>query len=270
MQDQTSTPAPLPQDATLDRRRLLLSAAGLSAAALGGVALPASACARPRGSSAALPQAREVPAAFTLPALPYGYGELEPVIGKRIMELHHGAHHKAYVDKLCAAIDKHPALYSKAPEELLADLSQVPEDIRQAVRDHGGGHVNHSAFWRWMAPPAEAAREPGGELAAALASTFGDLPRFQEAFNAAGSARFGSGWVWLVWSAAGRLEVLSTPNQDSPISAGQVPLLGNDVWEHAYYLSYENRRGDYLKAWWRLVDWAPVEASFLAAKAKRG
>lgn len=265
-------PAPLPSDATLDRRRLLLSAAGLSAAALGGVALPASAsaCARPRGSAALLPQAREVPAAFTLPALPYGYGELEPVIGKRIMELHHGAHHKTYVDKLCAAIDKHPTLYAKAPEELLADLSKVPEEIRQAVRDHGGGHVNHSAFWGWMAPPAEASRQPGGELAAAIASAFGDLPRFQEAFNAAGSARFGSGWVWLVWNAEGRLEVLSTPNQDAPISNGQIPLLGNDVWEHAYYLSYENRRGDYLKAWWRLVDWAPVEASFLAAKAKRG
>jgi superoxide dismutase, Fe-Mn family len=256
---------PARPSSSLDRRHLLKGAAGISAAALAGAALPAAACAGPRAGTAA--QAREVPEPYTLPALPFAYNALEPVIGARIMELHQGMHHRAYVDKLCAAIDKHPALYAQAPSELLKDLNQVPEDIRQAVRDHGGGHVNHSAFLRWMVPPSETPRQPEGELAAAIASVFGDQTRFQEAFNAAGGARFGSGWVWLVWNAEGRFEVLSTPNQDSPISSGSTPLLGNDVWEHAYYLTYENRRGDYLKAWWRVVDWQRVGELFLAAKA---
>src|SRR5262245_56290180 len=172
--------------------------------------------------------------AFTLPPLPYPVNALEPAIDAKTMEIHHGKHHKAYVDNLNAAVAKHPELAKKPLTELLAGLNQVPEDVRTAVRNNGGGHFNHSLFWELMAPRGG---EPTGQLAAALASTFGDFAKFQGAFKDAALKRFGSGWAWLV-SDGGRLKIDSTANQDSPVTAGQKPLLGLDVWEHAFYLKY--------------------------------
>jgi superoxide dismutase, Fe-Mn family len=194
--------------------------------------------------------------AHTLPPLPYPTNALEPHIDAQTMEIHHGKHHNAYVTNLNAALEKAPELQDKPLEELLRNLSSVPEAIRNAVRNNGGGHWNHSQFWPSMGP--NGGGEPTGKLADAIRSAFGDFAKFKEAFNAAGAARFGSGWVWLV-NENGRLAVTSTPNQDNPLMDGKAPpILGNDVWEHAYYLKYQNRRPDYLKAWWNTVNWDEV------------
>ena len=192
----------------------------------------------------------------TLPPLPYPNNALEPHIDAQTMEIHHDKHHGAYVTNLNAALDKAPELKDKPLDELLKNLSAVPEAIRTAVRNNGGGHWNHSQFWKTMAPKAGGA--PTGKLADAINSAFGDFEKFKEQFQAAGVARFGSGWVWLV-KEGGKLAITSTPNQDNPIMDGKpAPILGNDVWEHAYYLKYQNRRPDYLKAWWNTVNWGEV------------
>jgi len=201
--------------------------------------------------------------AHELPPLSYGFDALEPHIDAQTMEIHHDKHHGGYVTKLNAALEKHADLAAKSAEELLKDLSAVPEDIRTAVRNNGGGHANHTMFWAIMGP--NGGGTPSGELAEAIDSAFGGFENFQNAFNDAGATRFGSGWAWLVLE-GGRLEVTSTPNQDNPISDGAVPIMGNDVWEHAYYLKYQNKRPEYLKAWWNVVNWDEVAKRFAAAK----
>lgn len=196
----------------------------------------------------------------TLPPLPYATNALEPHIDAQTMETHHGKHHNAYVTNLNAALEKAPELADKPIDELLKNLSGVPEAIRSAVRNNGGGHWNHSQFWKTMAPGGGGA--PTGKLADAITAAFGDFEKFKEQFNAAGVGRFGSGWVWLV-KEGGKLAITSSPNQDNPLMEGKsAPILGNDVWEHAYYLKYQNRRPDYLKAWWNTVNWAEVAKRF--------
>ena len=202
--------------------------------------------------------------AFTLPDLPFAFHALEPHIDARTMEIHHDKHHGAYVTNLNAAIEKAPELAKKSLEELLAGLNAVPEAVRTAVRNNGGGHWNHSAFWTWIAP--KAGGEPSGALGDAIKSTFGGFAKFKEQFAAAGVGRFGSGWAWLLRS-GGKLTITSTPNQDNPLMDGTAPadvLLGLDVWEHAYYLKYQNRRPDYITAWWNVVNWKEVEKRFTA------
>lgn len=190
-----------------------------------------------------------------LPKLPYAFDALEPHLDARTMEIHHGKHHAGYVDNLNKALAGHPQLQSWSVEDLVRRLADVPEAIRTAVRNNGGGHLNHTWFWGWMSP--RGGGEPTGGLAQAISSTFGSLESFREEFAKAGLARFGSGWVWLV-SQDGKLAITSTPNQDNPLTDGATPLLGCDVWEHAYYLKYQNRRADYLKAWWNVVHWSAV------------
>lgn len=197
----------------------------------------------------------------TLPPLPYDYAALEPHIDAQTMQIHHGKHHQAYVSNLNAALDKHPEWHQKSLEELLTGLDSVPADIRTAVRNNAGGHQNHTQFWMWMAP--HAGGDPTGELAEALQSTFGSVAAFKQRFEAA-AMLFGSGWAWLVLS-GGRLDVVSTPNQDSPLMTGNIPILGLDVWEHAYYLRYQNRRADYVAAWWNVVNWKAVARHYDAA-----
>ena len=198
--------------------------------------------------------------AFTLPPLPYPTNALEPHIDAQTMEIHHGKHHNAYVTNLNAALEKAPELADKSLDDLLRNLNSVPEAVRTAVRNNGGGHWNHSQFWKTMAPNAGGA--PTGKLAAAIDAAFGDFEKFKEAFQTAGAGRFGSGWVWLV-NEGGKLAITSTPNQDNPLMDGKAPpILGNDVWEHAYYLKYQNRRPDYLKAWWNTVNWEEVGKRF--------
>jgi superoxide dismutase, Fe-Mn family len=201
--------------------------------------------------------------AFEVPPLPYPYGALEPTIDAQTMTLHHDKHHAAYVTNLNAAIEKHPDLASKSAEDLLRDLNAVPEDIRAAVRNNGGGHVNHSMFWTIMGPGKGG--EPKGALGDAIRSTFGDFESFKKLFGDTGVKQFGSGWVWLVRAKDGKLTVVSTANQDNPMSSGLAPIMGNDVWEHAYYLKYQNRRADYLSAWWNVVDWDAIAHRFEAA-----
>ncbi len=199
----------------------------------------------------------------TLPQLPYAYDALESVISKEIMELHHGKHHEAYVKNLNDALEKFPELFEKTVEELLMDLDALPEEIRMAVRNNGGGHVNHSIFWEIMRPVKDSAKAtPEGALFEEITKRFGSFADFQAKFNEAGAKRFGSGWVWLVRTKEGNLDVLSTANQDNPMSEGHMPIMGNDVWEHAYYLQYKNVRPDYLKAWWNVVNWEAVEKRF--------
>ncbi|MEL6714161.1 MAG: superoxide dismutase [Planctomycetota bacterium] len=202
--------------------------------------------------------------AFEVPALPFELDALEPYINKRTMELHHGLHHRAYVTKFNGAVEG-TDLASKSAEEIIKDLDSVPENIRTAVRNNGGGHVNHSIFWSIMGP--NKGGEPAGELGEAIKSTFGSFDNFKEKFNGAGGGQFGSGWVWLVMTPEGKLDVVATPNQGTPMSQGHHVIMGNDVWEHAYYLTYENRRPEYLKAWWNVVDFDAVAARFAAAKA---
>jgi len=204
--------------------------------------------------------------AHELPKLPYDFAALEPHIDAQTMQIHHDKHHQAYVNNLNAALDKHPELYGKTVANLLRDISAVPEDIRTAVRNNGGGHHNHSLFWTIMAPPGKGGGgEPGGELAAAIKRAFGGFSAVKEQLSTAAATRFGSGWAWLAVS-GDRLEVFSTANQDSPLMEGKVPLLGLDVWEHAYYLKYQNRRPDYIAAWWNVVNWPDVAKRYEAAR----
>jgi superoxide dismutase, Fe-Mn family len=193
--------------------------------------------------------------AHSLPPLPYPHDALEPHIDKQTMEIHHGKHHAAYVNNLNAALEKHPDLQSKSVEDLISGLSTVPEAIRTAVRNNGGGHANHTLFWQIMGPNAGGA--PTGAIAEAINGAFGGFDKFKEELKKAGVGRFGSGWAWLVES-GGKLSIESTANQDSPLMEGKKVILGVDVWEHAYYLKYQNRRPDYLDAWWNVVNWAEV------------
>ena len=198
--------------------------------------------------------------AHQLPPLPYDFGALEPHIDAQTMQIHHDKHHGTYVTNLNAAVEKHPELGSKSAEDLIKNLNAVPEDVRTAVRNNGGGHVNHSMFWQIMAP--KAGGEPSGKVGDAIKQTFGSFAEFQTKFNDAGTKRFGSGWVWLVRTKDGKLDIISTANQDNPMMEGHWPIMGNDVWEHAYYLKYKNVRADYLKAWWNVVNWREVEKRF--------
>ena len=193
--------------------------------------------------------------AHSLPPLPYATDALEPHIDKQTMEIHHGKHHAAYVNNLNTALEKHPDLQSKSVEDLIGGISTVPEDIRTAVRNNGGGHANHSMFWQIMAPNADG--PPTGAIADAITSSFASFDAFKEQFAKAGVGRFGSGWAWLV-DTGGKLAIESTPNQDSPLMDGKKAVFGLDVWEHAYYLKYQNRRPDYIGAWWNVVNWAEI------------
>lgn len=199
----------------------------------------------------------------TLPELSYDYNALEPHIDAKTMEIHHTKHHQTYINNLNAALESHPELQDKPVEDLIRDLGSVPEAIRVAVRNNGGGHLNHSMFWTVMGPGAGG--QPSGDLASAIDSAFGSFSDFQDAFAKAGATRFGSGWAWLCVD-GGKLVVTSTPNQDNPVTDGLTPILGLDVWEHAYYLNYQNRRPDYIKAWWNVVNWDQVSANLSAAK----
>ena len=196
--------------------------------------------------------------AFELPNLPYGFDALEPHIDTATMQIHHGKHHQAYVNNLNAAIEKAPELAGKSLDELMRGINDVPEAVRTAVRNNGGGHWNHSMFWKWMAP--NAGGQPGGAVAKAIDSSFGGFDKFKEQWAAAGAGRFGSGWVWLV-NDGGKLSIASTPNQDNPLMEGKSAILGLDVWEHAYYLRYQNKRPDYISAWFNVVNWDAVEES---------
>jgi Fe-Mn family superoxide dismutase len=198
---------------------------------------------------------------FTLPTLPYGFDALEPFIDKTTMEIHHGKHHAAYIANVNKALESAPDLAGKSLEQLLANNAALaPEAIRTAVRNNGGGHLNHSMFWTIMGPNAGGA--PSGKLAEAIKSVFGGFDQFKEKFGAAAMGRFGSGWAWLVKDAAGKLEISSTANQDNPVMEGKSPVMGIDVWEHAYYLKYQNRRPEYISAWWNVVNWPEVEKRF--------
>jgi Fe-Mn family superoxide dismutase len=204
-----------------------------------------------------------MPYPFKLPELPYAFDALEPHIDARTMEIHHGKHHAAYTNKLNEALEKHAQLQSKSIEELLRGLDSIPEDIRNVVRNNGGGYANHALFWEIMGP--NGGGEPTGELADAIKQKFGSFADFKAKVNAAGVGQFGSGWTWLA-AGNGGLEVYGTPNQDSPLMKGHRPILGIDVWEHAYYLNYQNRRPDYLEAWWNVVNWDEVNRRFRDAK----
>lgn len=199
--------------------------------------------------------------AFQLNPLPYAYDALEPFIDTLTMQVHHDKHHAAYVNNLNGALEKHPELASWTLEQLLSDLNAVPEDIRMVVRNHGGGTWNHNLFWEIMAPKAGGA--PTGELGAAIAAAFGSFDAFKAEFEKAANGRFGSGWAWLVKKPGG-LAIVSTPNQDNPLSEGQTPILGLDVWEHAYYLKYQNRRAEYVGNWWNVVNWDEVARRYSA------
>lgn len=201
---------------------------------------------------------------FKLPTLPYEYDALEPHIDARTMEIHYSKHHAGYTNNLNNALDGYPDFQSKSIEEILANLNAIPEAIRTAVRNNGGGFANHTLFWNVMGT--NGGGTPGGALAEAINDKFGDFESFKDLFSKAGATRFGSGWAWLALKSGGELEVLSTPNQDSPITQGMTPILGLDVWEHAYYLKYQNRRGDYIAAWWNVVNWAAVEKNYISAK----
>lgn len=228
------------------RQFLFLLGAGVSTLALDSSALAQN---TPTGSP-------DKTGAIQLPPLPYPYEALEPHIDAATMRFHHDKHHAAYVKNLNAALDKHPELKNKSVEQLLRDLNSVPEDIRTTVRNNGGGHVNHSMFWRIMKP--KGGGEPTGAIASGIKQNFGSFAAFKKQFNEAGGARFGSGWVWLIRTQDGKLAITTTPNQDSPLSEGNYPIMGNDVWEHAYYLKYQNRRADYLDAWWNVLNWDEI------------
>ena len=204
--------------------------------------------------------------AFELPPLPYDYNALEPYIDEQTMHLHHDKHHQAYVTNLNNALANQGQLAFLSVEDLLRHIKEVPDNIRTAVRNNGGGHVNHTMFWQIMKP--NGGGEPTGALASAIQSVFGSFDQFKAAFNDAGVKRFGSGWAWLVLDQSGKLQVISTANQDSPLMEGQFPIMGNDVWEHAYYLKYQNRRPDYLNAWWNVVNWNAIEKRYQQAKSK--
>lgn len=202
--------------------------------------------------------------AHELPELPYDYNALEPNIDAKTMEIHHSKHHQGYVNKLNDALKDNPELQDKPVEQLLSDLGSLPDAIRNGVRNNGGGHANHSIFWPCMSP--DGGGNPSGELANAIDSAFGSFDAFKEQFANAAATRFGSGWAWLSVDSGGKLVVTSTPNQDNPVSEGLKPILGLDVWEHAYYLNYQNKRPDYISAWWNVVNWEQVAQNFAAAK----
>ncbi len=197
---------------------------------------------------------------FELPKLPYAYDALEPYIDEQTMTVHHTKHHQAYVDNANKALEKYPELLKKPVWELLMDLNKIPEEARAAFRNHGGGHANHSMFWYIMAP--KAGGVPSGKIGDAITKTFGSFDKFKEEITNAGLKRFGSGWAWLVLD-KGKLAVMSTANQDSPLSEGKMPILGVDVWEHSYYLKYQQQRGEYLKNWWNVVNWKVVEDNYV-------
>jgi superoxide dismutase, Fe-Mn family len=203
------------------------------------------------------------PHAFSLPPLAYAYNALEPHIDERTMKIHHDLHHGAYVKNLNAAVEKYPQLRGKPVETLIGDLNAIPADVRTVVRNNGGGHANHAMFWDIMGP--NAGGEPTGALADALKASFGSFADFKKQFNEAGMKRFGSGWVWLIRHKSGKLEITSTANQDSPIMENDFPIMGNDLWEHAYYLLYQNKRADYLNAWWNVVNWQAVSKRYTMA-----
>jgi Fe-Mn family superoxide dismutase len=202
--------------------------------------------------------------AYELPPLPYDYNALEPYIDEATMKLHHDKHHQAYVTNLNGAVDKHPELGKKTPEDLIKDLAAIPEDVRKVVQNNGGGHVNHTMFWQIM--KAGGGGEPTGNIATQIKADFGDFETFKKTFNETTAKQFGSGWGWLVWK-DGKLAITTTANQDNPISAGHFPILGNDVWEHAYYLKYQNKRPDYLAAWWNTVNWEEINKRFAKAQS---
>ena len=214
------------------------------------------------GSSWAAPSPAKVTTAdvFKLPALTYDYKALEPHIDAATMKFHHDKHHAAYVKNLNGAVNKYPELKTKTAEELISNLSKLPKDIQATVRNNAGGHLNHSMYWLIMGPKGGGA--PTGAISKAIDTNFGSFDKFKAEFNDAGTKVFGSGWAWLVRSSDGKLKVISTPNQDSPIMQGLYPILGNDVWEHAYYLNYQNRRADYLSAWWNVINWTEVNKRF--------
>ena len=203
--------------------------------------------------------------AYELPALPYSFDALEPHIDAQTMEIHHDKHHGAYVTNLNKALEAHPDLQKLSVEELLAQINKVPENIRTAVRNNGGGHVNHSMFWKIMKP--KGGGDPSGPIAEAITKAFGSFKDLQTKFNDAGVKQFGSGWAWLAGKPNGDLQVLSTANQDNPVSQGLFPILGNDVWEHAYYLKYNNRRPEYLAAWWNVVNWEEINKRYESLKS---
>ncbi len=193
---------------------------------------------------------------FQQPALTYPFAALEPHIDAATMELHYSKHHAAYVSKLNAALEKHPELFQREPEDLLREFLKLPAEVRTAVRNHGGGHVNHTMFWQIMMP--KGGGQPSGRIAEAITQTFGGFDAFRRQFIDAGAAHFGSGWVWLVHTSDRKLKILTTANQDSPLLEGLEPVMGNDLWEHAYYLKYQNRRPEYLEAWWNVLNWAEI------------
>lgn len=203
---------------------------------------------------------------FTLPQLSYAYDSLAPHLDARTMEIHHTKHHQTYIDKLHAALEGHPDLAELSVEELLRDIRTLPEAIQLAVQNHGGGHANHSLFWDILTPGGSAISDQNS-LSTEINQTFGSFEAFKEKFAAAGASQFGSGWVWLVVTVSGDLEIITTANQDSPLMQGKTPIFGVDVWEHAYYLQYQNRRPDYLSAIWNVVNWKAVEVRLLAARA---
>ena len=202
---------------------------------------------------------------FSLPSLPYAFDALEPSVDKMTMEIHHGKHHNAYLTNLNKALESAPDLAGKTVEELLANnCALVPDAIKTAVRNNAGGHINHSMFWQIMGP--QAGGQPSGKIAAAIKSAFGSFDTFKEKLSAAGMGRFGSGWAWLVKDQGGKLDIISTANQDSPVMDGKYPVMGVDVWEHAYYLKYQNRRNEYLAAWWNVANWAEIEKRYNSGK----
>jgi Fe-Mn family superoxide dismutase len=202
--------------------------------------------------------------AYTLPPLAYPYNALEPHIDARTMEIHHTKHHQAYINNVNNAIKGKPDLESKSVEQLIADINAIPEDIRNVVRNNGGGHANHTFFWTIIGP--KAGGQPQGKIAAAIGQAFGSFDAFKEKFAQAATTRFGSGWAWLSVAKDGKLEISSTPNQDSPLMEGKTPILGIDVWEHAYYLHYQNRRPDYIAAFWNVVNWQEAEKRFTSTR----
>lgn len=207
-----------------------------------------------------------MPYPFKLPELEYAYTALEPTIDAQTMEIHYSKHHQAYVNNLNAALEKHAAFQRKEVEDLLSSLSDLPTEIQAAVRNNGGGHLNHSMFWQWLKPGGS--KEPSGKLLDDVKATFGSFDTFKEQFAQAATTRFGSGWAWLAVDRAGKLKIYSTANQDAPVTEGNKPILGLDVWEHAYYLKYQNRRPDYVKAWWNVVNWTTVAQAYEKAKGR--
>ncbi len=245
---------------SLNRRHFLfLLSASTGAFVLDGCALAQnnpSAESTTTASSMPSEKTTDTQGAIQLPPLAYAYEALEPHIDAATMRFHHDKHHATYVKNLNAALEKYPELKSKSVEQMLRNLNSLPTDIRSTVRNNGGGHVNHSMFWRIMKP--SGGGEPTGAIASAITKDFGSFANFKKQFNEEGTKRFGSGWVWLVRDKSGKLDVVSTANQDSPISAGKYPIMGNDVWEHAYYLKYQNKRADYLNAWWNVLNWDEI------------